>query len=56
MYYYGQGYPYPQGGANYYQPTSTNNWGGVFAVILVLFILLAIIGCGWANGMCNGGI
>lgn len=57
MYCYGQGYAYPQGGTGcYYQPTSSNSWGGVFAVILVLFILLVIIGCGSLNGTCNGGI
>ena len=57
MYYYGQGYTYPQGGCNYYQPTSNNNsWGGIFAVVLVLFILLVIIGCGCSNQVPNGGI
>lgn len=55
MYYYGQGYPYPQGGYGYYPTNNTSNWGGIFAVILVLFILLVIIGCGCANSTANGG-
>lgn len=55
MYYYGQGYTYPQGGYNYYQPTNnTTSWGGIFAVILVLFILLVIIGCGYNNSNTGG--
>lgn len=55
MYYYGQGYGYPQGGCGCYQPSSNSSWGGIFAVILVLFILLVIIGCGCANnGTANG--
>ncbi|MDD7735253.1 MAG: sporulation protein YjcZ [Bacilli bacterium] len=56
MYYYGQGYAYPQGGYGCYTPTNNNSWGGIFAVVLVLFILLVIIGCGCANGVNNGGI
>ncbi len=47
MYYYGQNYAYPQGGYPYQGGSS---WGGVFAIVLVLFILLVIIGCGsWNN-------
>ncbi len=55
MYYYGQGYGYPQGGYGCC-PSSNNttSWGGIFAVVLVLFILLVIIGCGCANGTANG--
>ena len=56
MYYYGQGYTYPQGGCNCYQPTNNQSWGGIFAVVLVLFILLVIIGCGCNNGLINGGL
>jgi uncharacterized protein (TIGR01732 family) len=49
MYYYGQNYGYPQGGMQ--SPMGgSSSWGGVFAIILVLFILLVIIGFG-----CNGG-
>lgn len=45
MYYYGPNYPY---GANtgYGYPTQNNGVGGWFALILVIFILLVIIGCG----------
>ena len=51
MYYYGPNYAYPQGGYAAY-PYSGNNssWGGVFAIILVLFILLVIIGYGCWTG------
>ena len=58
MYYYGQNFGgYPNG---YQYPTNTGGtWGGVFAIILVLFILLVIIGCGCSNKTngcgCNGG-
>lgn len=57
MYYYGQNYGYPQGGYGY--PAGNYNsggWGGVFAIILVLFILLVIIGCGCGSnfGGCHG--
>lgn len=55
MYYYGQGYGYPQGGYGCCPSSnSTTSWGGIFAVVLVLFILLVIIGCGCANGTANG--
>ncbi|MDD6250641.1 MAG: YjcZ family sporulation protein [Bacilli bacterium] len=60
MYYYGPNYAYPQGGYAAY-PYSGNNssWGGVFAIILVLFILLVIIGVGFnrnynQNTCCGG--
>ena len=54
MYYYGQNYPY--GGTGYAYPTNTNNGiGGWFAIILVIFILLVIIGCGWGNNRCCAG-
>ena len=46
MYYYGQNFGgYPTG---YAYPTNggASSWGGVFAIILVLFILLVIVGCG----------
>lgn len=52
MYYYGQNYAYPQGG--YPCQTGGSSWGGVFAIVLVLFILLVIIGCGsWNNNQTN---
>lgn len=58
MYYYGQNYAYPQGGYAYPSGNGYNSsWGGVFAIILVLFILLVIIGCGcgnWGNGCAQG--
>lgn len=54
MYYYGNGY-YPTGYNNYYYPPYANtsyvgNYGGnnvgsIFAVILVVFLLLIIVGC-----------
>ncbi len=54
MYY--QNYGYPQGGYGYnYQPTNQGaSWGGVFAFILVIFILLVIIGCNFGNNNCCG--
>lgn len=50
MYYYGNGYPgfanqagyYP--GAPVYQPNNTSN---LWAIVLVIFILFVIIGCGF---------
>ena len=56
MYYYGPNYPY---GANngYAYPTQNNGVGGWFALILVIFILLVIIGCGCPGfnmGGCGG--
>lgn len=58
MYYYGQNYGgYP--GAYQYPVNNNGGLGGVFAIILVLFILLVIIGCGCSNKTngcgCNGG-
>lgn len=54
MYYYGQNYGYPQGGYPY-QMGGNTSYGGVFAIILVLFILLVIIGCGTMNTQTNYG-
>lgn len=51
MYYYGQNYGYPQQGYACQAAYNNSSWGGVFAVILVLFILLVIIGWG---GLRNG--
>lgn len=49
-------YGYPQGGYGCGCPCSGNtgsSWGGVFAFILVLFILLVIIGFGTNNCLNN---
>jgi hypothetical protein len=56
MYYYGNGsgtmaggyYPY---GAQAY-PTQTNN-SGLWAILLVIFILFIILGCGWGGRGCG---
>lgn len=50
-------YGYPNGGYSY--PSNNNSsWGGIFAFILVIFILLVIIGCncrgGHTNNCCSG--
>lgn len=49
-------YGYPQGGCGCGYPVQTNNgssWGGIFAFVLVLFILLVIIGFGTNNCLNN---
>ena len=46
-------YTYPQGGCPCSNPTGNNAWGGVFAFVLVLFILLVIIGFGTNNCLNN---
>ncbi len=50
MYY--TNYGYPQGGYNYMPTNQGASWGGVFAFILVIFILLVIIGCNFGNNKC----
>ncbi len=45
MYYYGQNYAYPGGQYGYNYPSQGGNGLGVFAIILVIFILLVVIGC-----------
>ena len=58
MYYYGNGYPGAVGGGYYpgapmYQQ---NNNASLWAIVLVIFILFVIIGCGWGTrgyGGCN---
>ena len=54
MYYYGQNYAYPGGQYGYGYPTQGNGLG-VFAVILVIFILLVVIGCSKNNCRDNCG-
>ena len=57
MYYYGNGYGgapmaggyYPCGGAYPAQNGNTSLW----AIILVIFILFIIIGCGWGGRGCG---
>lgn len=52
MYYYGSGYnyaPYPTAPGYGY-----GGWGNTWAVILVIFLLLIIVGC-WINGNGFGG-
>ena len=59
MYYYGNGYGgapmaggyYPYGPQAYPNQTGTSLW----AIILVIFILFIIIGCGWGRGCGNWG-
>lgn len=50
MYYYGNGYPGAVGGyypgAPMYQQ---NNNASLWAIVLVIFILFVIIGCGWGT-------
>lgn len=59
MYYYGQQYGCPgtqQYGYAY--PQTTGGYGGMFAIILVIFILLVIIGCScghWEKPHCGHG-
>lgn len=56
MYYYGNGYGgapmsggyYPYGG----YPVQ-NNTGSLWAIVLVIFILFVIIGCGWGSRGCG---
>lgn len=59
MYYYGQNYGGYPGAYQYPVNNTGGGFGGVFAIILVLFILLVIIGCGCNNKTtgcgCNGG-
>lgn len=58
MYYYGNGYGgsnmaggyYPYGGPAY--PTQYNN-SSLWAIILVIFILFIIIGCGFGGRGCG---
>ncbi len=57
MYYYGNGYQAPQA---YYPVNSYNNggWGSAWAIIIVVFLLLIIVGAFWAKpngyGQCGG--
>jgi len=54
MYYYGNGYGgapmaggyYPYGGQSY---GNQNGLGSLWALVLVIFILFVIIGCGWGG-------
>ena len=57
MYYYGNGYPNAMGGGYYpgapmYQQ---NNSASLWAIVLVIFILFVIIGCGWGSRGCGCG-
>lgn len=47
MYYSNNGYP--NYGYPYQNQNNGNAWGGIFAFILVIFILLVIIGCNSRN-------
>ena len=61
MYYYGSGYggtPTPGGYYPYGAPAYPvqNNFSSLWAIVLVVFILFIIIGCGWGNrGIGNWG-
>ncbi len=59
MYYYGNGYGgAPMTGGYYpYAPyPAQNNAGSLWAIVLVIFILFVIIGCGWGGrGVGNWG-
>ncbi|CDC41280.1 unknown [Firmicutes bacterium CAG:449] len=46
-------YTYPQGGCGCPGSNNGGAWGGVFAFVLVLFILLVIIGFGTNNYLNN---
>lgn len=54
MYYYGNGYGgapmqggyYPYGTPVY---SNQNSFGSLWAIILVIFILFVILGCGWGG-------
>jgi hypothetical protein len=58
MYYYGNGYGgapmaggyYPCGGQSF--PAQSGN-NSLWAIILVIFILFIIIGCGWGGRGCG---
>ena len=56
MYYYGNGYGgAPMAGGYYGTPVyaNQNNSCSLWAIILVIFILFVIIGCGWGNRGCG---
>ena len=58
MYYYGNGYGgapmtggyYPYGAPAY---NNQNGIGSLWAIVLVIFILFVIIGCGWGGRGCG---
>ena len=55
MYYYGNGYgATPVAGAYPYAPVyGGQNNTSLWAIILVIFILFVIIGCGWGGRGCG---
>lgn len=58
MYYYGNGGAPMAGGYYPYAPypvANNNNAGSLWAIVLVIFILFVIIGCGWGNNRGYGG-
>ncbi len=57
MYYYGNGYGGAPmaGGYPYSAPVygNQNGIGSLWAIVLVIFILFVIIGCGWGGRGCG---
>ena len=56
MYYYGNGYGgAPMSGGYYGAPVCNNQNGlsGLWAIVLVIFILFVIMGCGWGGRGCG---
>ena len=51
MYYYGGGYPGVANGGYYPGAPvyNQNNNASLWAIVLVIFILFVIIGCGWGS-------
>ena len=50
MYYYGNGYAY-QGAQQGYYPYAQGGYGGWWAIILVVFIILIVLGALWCRSM-----
>ena len=56
MYYYGNGYGGAPMAGGYYGTPVCNNQNGLsslWAIVLVIFILFVIMGCGWGGRGCG---
>lgn len=56
MYYYGNGYGGAPMAGGYYGTPVYNNQNGLsslWAIVLVIFILFVIMGCGWGGRGCS---
>ena len=56
MYYYGNGYGGAPMAGGYYGAPACNNQNGLsslWAIVLVIFILFVIMGCGWGGRGCG---